>query len=261
MEAATGQRRRRIRATRHEEGFWTVHHRLTPASRSDVVEIVLGDCPERCKTAVYELTTSAGIYRVSRESFEYILQTERYMAHPYVPGGNTESGITIGYGYDLGHQSAWQVRQDLRGLLDEQELQALLQVVGLQGEQAKAAVAEMTRVELGSDEAMELARRMKARYAQRVVDIYPQAVDLHPHCEGALLSLVINRGASLSSRDSRREMREIQADLASGHPERVPGRLRSMKRLWEGKGLTGLLLRRDREAEFFERGVRCDCWE
>lgn len=261
MDAATGQRRRRIRAKKQEDGTWVLHHRLTPVSQKDVVEVVLGDCPEHCKTEVYELTTSAGIYRVSRESFDYVLQTERYMAHPYVPGGNTDSGVTIGYGYDLGHQSAWQARHDLRDLLDEQELQALLQVVGLQGEPAEAAVTEVTQVELGPSEAMELAKRMKARYAQRVVDIYPQAVELHPNCQGALLSLVINRGASLSSRDSRREMREIQADLASHRPERVPDRLRSMKRLWEGKGLTGLLLRRDKEAEFFERGMRCDCWE
>ena len=72
---------------------------------------------------------------------------------------------------------------------------------------------------------------------------------------------VDNRGASLSSRDSRREMREIQENLAADTPEKVPQRLRSMKRLWEGKGLAGLLIRREQEAVFFERGLECDCWE
>ena len=37
--------------------------------------------------------------------------------------------------------------------------------------------------------------------------------------------------------------------------------LRSMKRVWEGQGQGGLLKRRDKEAELFEEGLKCDCWE
>lgn len=107
-----------------------------------------------------------------------------------------------------------------------------------------------------------LALRMKQRYAQLMTDAYPEIVDLHPHCQGALLSLVVNRGNSLQSNknDSRLEMKMISEDLIGGQPENVPARLRSMKRLWEGKpGLRGLLTRRENEAKLFERGLQCEC--
>jgi GH24 family phage-related lysozyme (muramidase) len=78
-----------------------------------------------------------------------------------------------------------------------------------------------------------------------------------------LLSLVINRGNSLthSTNDSRMEMEQISDDLKSEQPEKIPSRLRAMKRLWEGKrGLGGLVSRRESEAKLFERGLKCDCY-
>lgn len=94
---------------------------------------------------------------------------------------------------------------------------------------------------------------MKARYAQLVVDVYPSIVELHPHCQGAVLSLVINRGNSFTkpSVESRLEMREIAEALLEGAPEKIPSRLRSMKRLWEGRpGLNELVIRRERERQY-----------
>ena len=38
--------------------------------------------------------------------------------------------------------------------------------------------------------------------------------------------------------------------------DRIPDEFRSMKRLWRGKGLDGLLARRDREADLFEVGLK-----
>jgi GH24 family phage-related lysozyme (muramidase) len=56
-------------------------------------------------------------------------------------------------------------------------------------------------------------------------------------------------------------MKEINDDLLNQTPEKIPSRLRSMKRLWEGKaGLGGLITRREDEAKLFERGLKCDCW-
>jgi len=85
-------------------------------------------------------------------------------------------------------------------------------------------------------------------YAQ-MLRIYPQAETLKPEQTAALLSLVFNRGASLSG-PRRVEMVEIKAALANGDFDAIPDLLREMKRLWPDT--RGLRLRRDREAELFE---------
>jgi hypothetical protein len=49
-------------------------------------------------------------------------------------------------------------------------------------------------------------------------------------------------------------MRDIRDSLKPA-PHKIPGHIRSMKRLWIGKGLDGLLLRREAEAKLFEKGL------
>jgi hypothetical protein len=58
------------------------------------------------------------------------------------------------------------------------------------------------------------------------------------------------------SQDRYREMRAIRQHMAERRFERIPDEFRSMKRLWRGKGLDGLLARRDREASLFEAGLK-----
>jgi GH24 family phage-related lysozyme (muramidase) len=217
-------------------------------------------CRDECNVEIFELDTTHGLVRISKEAFDYILETEAYRAYPYVPGGN--SGVTIGYGYDLGHQTLTQVRNDLSGLYSPQHMSNLVSTIGRQGTEAREVLHTVSTVSISKEHALMLALRMKQRYAQLMTDAYPEIVDLHPHCQGALLSLVVNRGNSLQSNknDSRLEMKMISEDLIGGQPENVPARLRSMKRLWEGKpGLRGLLTRRENEAKLFERGLQCEC--
>jgi hypothetical protein len=85
-------------------------------------------------------------------------------------------------------------------------------------------------------------------YAQ-MLRIYPQADELAPEQTAALLSLVFNRGASLSG-ERRAEMVGIKEALAKGDLDAIPDLFRDMKRLWPNT--LGLRLRRDREAELFE---------
>ena len=219
------------------------------------------ECPKECVVETYELEGLAGVLIVSKESFQFILEKEGYRKHPYVPAG--ASGVTIGYGYDLGQQSALQVRQDLSQLYAQQEIETLIDAIGRQGDQARSILSSVIHISISKENAIALAIRMKKRYAQLVIDAYPGVMDLHPHCQGALLSLVVNRGNSFTrpNIDSRLEMKQIYYDLLNLSPEKVPSRLRSMKRLWEGRaGLGGLITRREDEAKLFERGLKCDCW-
>src|SRR4029077_15154944 len=71
---------------------------------------------------------------------------------------------------------------------------------------------------------------------------------LHPHCVSALVSLVFNRGASFRKPGDRyREMREILRLMNNRDFGAIPAQFRSMKRIWAGQGLDGLLRRRDAE--------------
>jgi GH24 family phage-related lysozyme (muramidase) len=205
----------------------------------------------------HEFPTSRGIFCVSKESFDFILSWESFQRYPYVPGGNTSSGITIGYGYDLGQQSAATVRNELAGLYTLDETDRLVAVTGKTGNTARAALPHVADIGISQENAAYLALITFGRYAEHTVDIYPQVMKFHPHCQGALLSLVINRGASFiaPSVDSRREMREIRQDFVDGRPENIPGRLESMKRLWQHSGQGGLLKRRDGEAALFRKGL------
>jgi GH24 family phage-related lysozyme (muramidase) len=76
-------------------------------------------------------------------------------------------------------------------------------------------------------------------------------------CLGVLVSLVYNRGTSMtdsvSNPGSRKEMRDIRDAIAAGQPSEIPAILRAMKRLWPEPN--GLRDRREREAKLFEIGL------
>jgi hypothetical protein len=220
-----------------------------------------------CNVPYYELKVSIGTFRVSHETMNYILEVEKYEKRPYVPNNSATSGVTIAYGYDLGHQNETTARNELAGLYTPEEINRLIAVLGLKGDSARAELNSLQNIEISKENAGLLALRMKRRYAQQVVDVYPQVIKFHPHCQGALLSLVINRGNGLRDPNTsaipepRREMRGIREDFRNDTPNNIPNRLLDMKRIWVNANQGGLLIRRDKEAKFFERGLECICFK
>jgi hypothetical protein len=67
-----------------------------------------------------------------------------------------------------------------------------------------------------------------------------------------LVSLVFNRGSGLDG-DRRREMKNIQNELAVGNLDEVPTEFESMTRLWSPTE-QGLIDRRRREATLWRDG-------
>jgi GH24 family phage-related lysozyme (muramidase) len=55
--------------------------------------------------------------------------------------------------------------------------------------------------------------------------------------------------------DRRREMRAIRDAVARGDLAEIAAELRSMKRLWQGRGLGGLVARREEEAQLVESAI------
>lgn len=94
------------------------------------------------------------------------------------------------------------------------------------------------------------------KYYKKMISAFPNADKLPGNAQGALLSLVFNRGTSMKG-ERRDEMRQIRELLARDPPydtAAIAGELRKMKRLWEGRGLSGLITRREREARLAESG-------
>ncbi|MFM5875261.1 pesticin C-terminus-like muramidase [Aeromonas veronii] len=203
-----------------------------------------------------DFNTTLGIYRISKKSAEFILSWEAYMPKPYVPKGDQSSGVTIGYGYDLGQQEISLARTMLSDYYTATQVERLLTAIGKKGDNARAIVHELSDISIDKERALDMAMRLKERYCQVVVNTYPQAINLPPDSAGAILSLVYNRGPSLKKPtigdpiDSRREMREIGDDFSKGNIKNIPARLRSMKRLWANQ--RGLRDRREGEAKFIE---------
>ncbi|MDR9751059.1 pesticin C-terminus-like muramidase [Pseudomonas sp. SZMC_28357] len=248
---------------RHGMSGSAVVHHLHPLG---LLNNFLSGCPEKCKSEVYTMETSVGLYVVSKKLFEFLLQIESYREHPYALTDNN-SGVTIGYGYDLGQQTAARVDAELAGLYTAHEIDRLKGALGRKGQDARDFLHNVSSIAISKENALKLAVIMKKRYAQQVVNVYPKAIGLHPDCQGVLLSLVVNRGSALSGNTPaaalrRLEMKQIKEDLDGDQPELIPSRLRSMKRLWEDDAQTaGVALRREKEAVFFEEALKCSCWK
>lgn len=204
---------------------------------------------------------------VSQKSIDHIIYYEvggkdyynRAYTKPIVPAWQTtSSGVTVAFGFDCGYNTKDQIRTALDGIATEDEIKALQSVSGLKGKSAYYNGLPKVRnlVHFSYDEAEQIFMRDSLpRFAKQTANAFELKKDtLHPHSNGALISLVFNRGASLTG-DSRKEMRWIKYNIESGHPEKVPDDIRSMKRLWSYSKLKGLHLRRDAEARLFQSGL------
>lgn len=187
-----------------------------------------------------------GLQQLVRHEISSAAYYRRLLSHPTWPGGG--SGITIGIGYDLGYNTGAQMRKDWSGKLPEIDLERLASVCGLRGDGARQVLRNVESVFIP----LEAARRVfyestLPRYAADTARVYPGVQDLHPHAQAALLSLAYNRGTSLRG-SRRREMAAIKELVVQRDYAGIAEQIRSMKRLWEGRGLDGLLKRRDDEA-------------
>lgn len=162
--------------------------------------------------------------------------------NPIWPGG--ASGITIGIGFDLGYEPSL---EPWRGLINTRDFERLHGVMGLKSSRAKAALPKVKDIVIPWKTALrvfddytlpvEIAKTHQA---------FPGLWRLPLDVQGALVSLVYNRGAGMEG-DSRREMREIRDAVWVGDVPKIAASLRSMKRLWPN--VKGLQRRRDAEAD------------
>jgi GH24 family phage-related lysozyme (muramidase) len=186
----------------------------------------------------------------SQKAFDLILSFEGMGQPKQWPGG--ESGVTIGFGYDLGYVTAAQFQEDWGDQLPADVMTKLKTAIGLKGIPAKNKAAQLKDVKI--DRAPSLVvftERTVPSYEAQTRAAFPGFDALPNDAQGALVSLVFNRGASMKG-DRRTEMRAIRDAVPSGDLQEIADQLRKMKRLWVGQGLDGLLRRRDAEADMVE---------
>jgi hypothetical protein len=185
---------------------------------------------------------------------------------PHFPGHS--SGITIGVGYDL----RFNTEADLRNLwgkhLESSAIDELAKDIGKAG--SKKRVSELRRmgIEIPFKAAWHVfIERTLPSYYEQTEGIYPSLGSLPPLCRCALVSIVYNRGSSLSG-PRRAEMRAIadilaEADNPAMHKLKrktilmdVEDEIVAMQRLWGPD--SGLYKRRQSEANLWRRGL--DAW-
>ena len=163
------------------------------------------------------------------------------------------SGITIGAGYDLGYCSAEQFEEDWSPYLSKDEIERLKGVIGLSGDAARRRAGEFRDIRIKEADAQQVFKeRTLPKYSEQTEQAFPGVDQLPPKVQGALVSLVFNRGSGMVG-DRRREMRAIRDAVAQGDLQEIANQLREMKRLWPNT--RGLRRRRDAEADLVESAI------
>ena len=164
------------------------------------------------------------------------------------PGGS--SGPTIAIGVDCGYYTKAELA-NLFSFLDKEQIKLIQEASG----KIKGAGKEYTGVlrKAGIKVEWHDAERIFQeltwpKFSKLAEKAFPDLDQLHPDAYGAIVSLVFNRGTAMKG-ESRREMRNIRALVPDKNYKKIAAEMRSMKRLWEGQDLDGLLKRRDAEAD------------
>ena len=199
---------------------------------------------------------------VSDKAYALILKYEigggpsyynKALKHPCYPGG--ASGVTIGIGYDMGYNSAEQFASDWKGILSDSDYKRLAPHVGKKSSPAKDAVRILKDISISYEDAEAVFKsNTLPRFIRETKKTFPGSDQLHPDAFGALVSLVFNRGGSISG-VSRKEMLNIKLSIINDDKniyDYIAEQIIAMKRLWVGKGLDGLLTRRDEEAKLVQ---------
>jgi hypothetical protein len=165
------------------------------------------------------------------------IYTKRYQ-RPIWPKG--ASGITVGVGDDLGHQTAQVIARNWH---EHANVDRLVTAAGIIGARARDALPSYRDILTPYPLAETVfASATLPAYDSLAARTFADGWDkLPPNARGTLTSTVYNRGASMRG-DRRREMRVLRDDcVPRGDLECMAAQYRSMCRLWAGtENSTGL---------------------
>lgn len=175
---------------------------------------------------------------------------DRFLKKVTWPGG--ASGLTIGIGADLGYMTIAEFDKYFAKFFTTDQNTKLKQTIGLKGERARARLSSVKGIELDWEKASEaFVEWTLPKFWKLTNDLWPGVDKLREKAQIGLVSIVFNRGASTKG-SSRAEMVNIKPLVLKKDYKGIAREIRSMKRLWEGKNLDGLIKRRELEAQMVE---------
>jgi hypothetical protein len=186
-------------------------------------------------------------YEVGGGKFYY----EKYLSKFTWPGG--ASGPTIAIGVDCGYYTPLEL-ENIFSFLEEGQLDLVKGASNKTGEKGKEYTKKLRAagITVSWNKALEIFETLTwPKFTRLAEKTFPGLSDLHPDAYGAIISLVFNRGTSLRG-ESRKEMVNIKGLIPSKNYKQIAREFRNMKRIWIGKGLDGLLERREAEAKLIE---------
>lgn len=186
-------------------------------------------------------------YEVGGGKFYY----DKYLSKFTWPGG--ASGPTIAIGVDCAYYSSVELAQ-IFSFLSEDNLKLVQGATGKTGQKGKDYTVKLREagIVIDWDKALNIFETLTwPKFTKLAEKTFPGLEQLHPDAYGAIVSLVFNRGTSLKG-DSRKEMVTIKNLVPKKNYKKIAQQFRDMKRIWLGKGLNGLLERRDAEAALIE---------
>lgn len=191
---------------------------------------------------------------LSKEGIDLIVYYEsggqsyynKKLKHPTVPPGF--SGITIGIGFDLQFYSKDNILR-IWHKLKQEEAYRLSLASGLNHSKSLQYLPKVKDIIIEWDLATEVFNiETIPQYYALALRTFPGLDSLCPNAQAAVVSVVFNRGNSLIG-PSRSEMRDLKTAISKGDYKAMAKAVTSMKRLWVGKNMDGLLKRRDAEAK------------
>jgi len=198
---------------------------------------------------------------ISKKAIDLIIQHEvggravyeKKYQKPIWAGG--ESGLTIGLGYDVGYAKEADLFSDWSAL-NLNFLNAMKRFCGVKGEVVKTMMrGEVLNVVIPYNMAYDVfVKKSLPKYYAMTKKIYPQLDSLNEDTRGALVLMVYNRGAKLDG-DSRKEMKAIVELVAKQDYDGIAEQIERSKRLWENRGLDGLVIRRENEADLIRDSI------
>lgn len=206
--------------------------------------------------------------RLSKNARDLILSFEGVDQPWHLVGG--DSGVTLGRGNDLRFSTPAQLLDAWGPHLSDAELLRLRAACGkVATAELCASFRDITITRAMADEVFD--RYDTPRLIARTVAAFHGSELLPEDCFGALCSVVFNRGTSMRG-PSRTEMRAIaalipnwsrmdeatRAENLNATLRGIAAQLRSMKRLWFGKGFDGLIRRREGEAVLVESCISAE---
>lgn len=189
--------------------------------------------------------------QLSKKSIDQIISFEvtseevynKKYINPIWPGG--DSGVTIGIGYDLGMNNRETIIMDWTGNVNLNSVSILANLAGITGQKAKESLTSIVKgvIVPYSSAYNVFVTNTLPRFCKAALKVYPGLDKLNPDTQGAIVSLVYNRGNKLTG-ETRTEMAELVDLIAKQDYVGIASAIARMQRVWANKGLDGLLTRR-----------------